>query len=247
VGEGDCAASPKALRGPGWIGARAASVTSGRIEKCLRFVVAHRPSEQAGSRPKGLWPGRCAVRLGLWIVLACAAAGCAGAPAVEDYKPYRERAGSQVEAGLRVSVAVPTPAEARAIYGVDLAGKAMQPVWIEVQNDTATPYWFLPSGLDPQYFSASEAVHAFHSGDASDAEHAALDERFYGLRFRNPIMPGATASGFVLTNLDEGNKAVDVDLVSEADARSFTFLTTTRPSGPITGGSISRGCTARTS
>src|SRR3546814_17688238 len=38
-------------------------------------------------------------------------------------------------------------------------------------------------------------------------------------------MPGATVSGFVLANLDEGNKAVDVDLVSRMDAKSFTFFT----------------------
>ena len=37
-------------------------------------------------------------------------------------------------------------------------------------------------------------------------------------------MPGATVSGFVLTNLDEGVKVVDVDLIARGDARSFTFL-----------------------
>ena len=37
-------------------------------------------------------------------------------------------------------------------------------------------------------------------------------------------MPGATASGFVLTNLDEGVKVVDVDLIARGDARSFTFV-----------------------
>ena len=37
-------------------------------------------------------------------------------------------------------------------------------------------------------------------------------------------MPGATVSGFVLTNLDEGVKVVDVDLITQGDARSFTFV-----------------------
>ena len=37
-------------------------------------------------------------------------------------------------------------------------------------------------------------------------------------------MPGATVSGFVLTNLDEGVKAIDVDLIARGDAKSFTFI-----------------------
>ena len=37
-------------------------------------------------------------------------------------------------------------------------------------------------------------------------------------------MPGATVSGFVLTNLDEGVKAVDVDLIARGDAKNFTFM-----------------------
>ena len=51
-----------------------------------------------------------------------------------------------------------------------------------------------------------------------------LRARFDSLQFRNPIPPGATVSGFVLTNLDEGIKVVDVDLIARGDARSFTFV-----------------------
>ena len=38
-------------------------------------------------------------------------------------------------------------------------------------------------------------------------------------------MPGTTVSGFVLTNLDEGFKVVEVDLIARGDAKSFTFIT----------------------
>jgi hypothetical protein len=51
-------------------------------------------------------------------------------------------------------VAVPTIAEAQAIYGVELASKHIQPVWVEVKNDSTETYWFLPSGLDPDYFQS---------------------------------------------------------------------------------------------
>jgi hypothetical protein len=87
----------------------------------------------------------------------------------------------------------------------------------------AVPYWVLVSGLDPNYFAASEAADAFHATTADGADPA-LDERFDSLQFRNPVMPSATVSGFVLTNLDERVKVVDVDLIARGDARSFTFV-----------------------
>lgn len=164
----------------------------------------------------------CSV-LSLCLVLILSIQGCVGLPPAA-YKPYRERAQTQVQGDLRVTVAVPTMDEAKTIYGVDLAEKQMQPVWIEVRNDAAAPYWFLPAGLDPQYFSISEAAFAFDAA-GSGGSGRTLDERFTRLQFRNPIMPGTIVSGFVLTNLDEAHKAVDIDLVSRQDTKSFTFFT----------------------
>lgn len=160
------------------------------------------------------------------FAIALIANGCAisqSQPGMKEYMPYRDRAETQVQGDLSVTVALPTAAEAAETYGADLAEKQIQPVWIEVRNNSAVPYWFLVSGLDPNYFAASEAAHAFHAA-TTDGAGRALDERFDSLQFKNPIMPGATVSGFVLTNLDEGAKVVDVDLIARGDARSFTFV-----------------------
>jgi hypothetical protein len=168
--------------------------------------------------------GLLAVRLPLLFGIALIGQGCATSePGTGQHPPYQERAQTKVQGDLSVTVAVPTAEESKAIYGVDLAEKLIQPVWIEVQNETAVPYWFLISGLDPNYFASSEAAYAFRS--ASDDANHALDEKFDSLQFKNPIMSGVTASGFVLTNLDEGIKAVDVDLIAREDAKSFTFFT----------------------
>ncbi len=166
--------------------------------------------------------GRTTVRLSLLLVIALIGQGCATTePGTEQYPPYQERAQTEVQGDLSVTVAVPTAEETKTIYGVDLAEKLIQSVWIKVRNDTAVPYWFLSSGLDPNYFSSSEGAYAFHA--ASDEANHALDERFDSLQFRNPIMPGASVSGFLLTNLDEGFKAVDIDLIARGDFKSFTF------------------------
>ena len=84
----------------------------------------------------------------------------------------------------------------------------------------AVPYWFLRSGLDADYFAA----YAFHATTPGDSDQA-LHEWFEELQFRNPVMLGTTVSGFVLTNLDEGGEAVDIDLIARDDAKSFTFIT----------------------
>ena len=143
-------------------------------------------------------------------------------PSPADPSAYRNRAKSGVNGDMAVTVAVPTIPEAQAIYGVKLASKHIQPVWVEVSNDSTVPYWFLPSGLDPNYYSPSEAAFAFHTG--SDDANRERDEKFQKLQFQNPVRPGTTQAGFVLVNLDEGFKAIDIDLISREDVKSFSFI-----------------------
>jgi hypothetical protein len=166
---------------------------------------------------------RCNRLGGLVLALAVLLSGCAASfsPRPVAEVPFKARAQTQVQDGLTVTVAVPTAEEAEAIYGLDLAYKGMQAVWIQVKNEEDFPYWFLPSGLDPTYYSASEAAYAFRS---SAGESQAVLDHFQALQFKNPIHPGATASGFLVVHRDEGYKALDIDLISRAKARSFTYI-----------------------
>ena len=149
--------------------------------------------------------------------------GCATTkPPPADPLAYKNRTKSSVSGDVTVTVAVPTIAEAEAIYGVELKRKFIQPVWIEIKNEGTATYWFLPSGMDPNYFSPSEAAFAFHSG--SKEANRQIDEKFQKLQFLNPVRPDSTVSGFLLTNLDEGFKAVDIDLISREEVKSFSFI-----------------------
>ncbi len=136
---------------------------------------------------------------------------------------FQARAQSETQGQLTVTVAVPTRAEAKAIYGEDLAALEMQPVWIEVRNDARERYWIMPAGLDPAYFAPSEAAYPFTVA-RTDESRARVERRFRELQFRNPIPPGSTVSGFVIVNRDEAFRAVDVDVISREDARSFSFI-----------------------
>ncbi len=166
---------------------------------------------------RSLWPSA-------WLAIALTTQGCTTfAPRPMDEVPFKERAETQVQGGLSVTVAVPTIKEAKAIYGVDLSLRGIQPVWIEVKNDEPVLHWFLPSGLDPEYYSPAEVAYAFGSLTSDQAQRA-MNEHFERLQFRNPIRPNSTVSGFVLVHLDESVKAVDVDLIARGDAKSFTYI-----------------------
>ena len=131
---------------------------------------------------------------------------------------------TRAEGGVRVSTAVLSADESAAVYGVPLATRAIQPVWIEVENREEQAYYLLSPGLDPNFFPASEAAEALAPGGSRE-QQATLDQRFRQLAFHNPVLPGTTTSGFVLTNLDEGVKLVQLDLVASGRVRTFSMLT----------------------
>jgi hypothetical protein len=154
------------------------------------------------------------------LAVALTLSGCATgfSPTPIDEVPFKSRAQTQTRGGVTVTTAVPTSEETIAIYGVNLASRDIQPVWIEIENREDEPLWLLTAGVDSAYFSAAEATHAFSPGDDRLSEH------FKTLRFDNPIYPGTTVSGFLIVNRDEGYKALDIDLLSREDVRSFTYI-----------------------
>jgi hypothetical protein len=70
---------------------------------------------------------------------------------------YKSRAATRTEGSVRVSTAVLSADESAAVYGVPLATRSIQPVWIEVENREDRAYYLLSPGLDPNFFPASEA------------------------------------------------------------------------------------------
>jgi hypothetical protein len=138
--------------------------------------------------------------------------------------PLAERALTQTDGGVTVTVAVLSAKESRALFGTDLARSGIQPVWVRVKNDETAPYWLLTAGLDADYFSAREAAWVRHTRFARSANRQ-MDAFFDEVQFRSPVPPGTTRAGFVFSNLDEHTKPVAVDLIARhGSAKSFTFF-----------------------
>jgi hypothetical protein len=157
------------------------------------------------------------------IFVGCILAGCAATRSTVSIPGYQNRAVTRTEGDMQVSAAVLSPEESAALYGVPLADRKIQPVWIEVENHEDRNYFLLSPGLDPNFFPASEAVEAF-AGTVSHDQQAELDRRFRALAFHNPVRPGEKVAGFVLTNLNEGAKLVQIDLVAKERARTFSIF-----------------------
>jgi len=96
----------------------------------------------------------------------------------------------------------------------------VQPVWIEIENDSSEDVTFLPFALDTDYHSPIEVAALNRSKKARDR----AEEYFFQNGVSMRIAPGEVRSGFVFTNLDEGTKAFNVDVVSDERAWQFTFF-----------------------
>lgn len=166
-----------------------------------------------------------AIFLNLLVILALAACASTGSQNESGIPDYRERVSTRGDDEVSVSISVLSAGESRDVYGVNLAKKNIQPVWIEVTNSGRSDFWLISTGLDPNFFPASEAADAFASGSRGGLAPG-LEQRFEALAFRNPVPAGKTVSGFVLTNLQKGVKMVQLDLFASGRFKSFSFLAT---------------------
>jgi len=157
------------------------------------------------------------------IILLLAVVGCATTkPQPDSEVPFRERSQTQTERDVRVTAAVPSAEESRKLFGVEMYKKGVQPVWFEIENQTQEPVWFLPAGVDPDYYTAFEAAKMHHT-TLSDDFNEQIERQFYDRSMGMYVAPGATRSGYVFTTLDEGTKAFIVDVAS-ADKEVRTYL-----------------------
>ncbi len=172
-------------------------------------------------RPEAARPPIVFVPVGLSLL---AVMGCRSfSPASPGDLPFRERAETKIEEEVRISTAVLTAEEARAVFDAKLYKKKIQPVWLEVANDSGQPLWLLPRSLDPDYFSPLEVAQKtswMRSGSAKRESR----QFFYEQQMPFEIPAGETRSGFVFANLSRGVRWVLVELFGEGAHLEVDFV-----------------------
>ncbi len=162
--------------------------------------------------------------------LAIALAGCAVVPPVAVPVPeapptetYIRRADTQAQTQqqVEVKVAVLRDNESREVFGLALAEKGVQPVWVEITNRSKLAYWFLPVFLDNDFFSAREVAYLFHGGN--DRQSGDVERMFINAQVDLHVPPGGKVAGFVYTNITRGIKLVNVELAGSRRLLRFAF------------------------
>lgn len=164
---------------------------------------------------------------------------------ITPYRPdpamreFMSRAETKEDDHATATVAVLTPAESRAVFGVDVARRGIQPVFLRIVNRSAESLRVQMVNIDPKYFTPLEAAGVNHFSITRRLSafgamgwlfvpllalvplklvtawlaNGRMDDFFRGQGFRlGPISSAATAEGFVFTTLDLGTKVVRVRL-----------------------------------
>lgn len=181
-----------------------------------------RTLQQLGNRLSTELPVPCLLTFFLLALAGCASVG---ETTPETTHTYLDRAQTQVEGPIRVTVSVPSAKETRKLFGLPLYRKNIQPVWVQIENSGLKTVSFLPVGLDPLYYTPTAAAFLGQDG-GREGDRTLRALQFYREGMGAMVVPpGETRTGFIFTSLDEGTKAFNVDLLSQdKEAYLFTFF-----------------------
>jgi hypothetical protein len=144
-------------------------------------------------------------------------------PTPMEQVPFKDRAETQSTDEVTVTVAVLSADEAKQVFDGKLYKKGIQPIWLEITNHTDGPMLFLPSSLDPFYFSPLEAAQKAGWTWRKESHREAADF-FYNHQIELEIEAGETVAGFVFANRNKGVRLVMAEVVGPDWRETFEFL-----------------------
>lgn len=150
-------------------------------------------------------------------------AACSFQPGIVDDNALREGANQHAHQALTVRASVISDSDAHDIFGVALGIHGIQAVWLEVDNHTGTPLYYLPVTTDQQYFSPLEVAWKV-KGKFGKEDEKAVDRMFVSRAMPINLPAGKRTSGFVFTNRDLGVKVVNVDLLGGGKSWQSSFI-----------------------
>jgi hypothetical protein len=166
----------------------------------------------------------------IWVVLAVLFLGaCSATPyryeSFDDFQ-LEQRAETQEQGVIRVRASVPGRDEAERILGIPVYKRGIQPVWLEITNNSAGRARFVLVSVDQEYFSPLEVAY-MHKKYFSKQGWKDMEEHLYHTAMPRQIAAGETVSGFVYTHASSGTKSFNVDVYytsGEENYAEFTFF-----------------------
>jgi len=138
--------------------------------------------------------------------------------------PFRDRSETQTIGTVRVTAAVPSAAESRALFATNLYQKGIQPIWLQIENLGNEQLTFLQVGTDSGYFTPLDSA-GLLTRKSSKTKSQQINNFFFDKSMNPYVEPGETRSGFLFSRLDEGTKSFNVDIIEgQRGLRQFTFF-----------------------
>jgi hypothetical protein len=138
-----------------------------------------------------------------------------------------QRAETKEQGQIRVRASVPSREEAEKIFGIPIYKRGIQPVWLEVTNNSPGRARFVLSSVDEDYFSPFEVAY-MHKKLFSKQGWMDMEEYLFSNAMPRQIAAGETVSGFVFTHETSGTKNFNVDVFHESSKEDgyeeFTFF-----------------------
>jgi hypothetical protein len=132
------------------------------------------------------------------------------------------RAQQKSTAGIKVSASVLGAGESRRSFGEDLAKYGIQPIWLEIENDTEDQLVYLQIATDPEYYSPYEVSYRFHGIFSPTANHA-RDAFFLKRQMPSVLQPHSRVTGFIYGEADAGVKYARFVIAGNGRLETFDF------------------------
>jgi hypothetical protein len=136
---------------------------------------------------------------------------------------FTSRAVEQQQGKTIVRAAVLSDEESTRYFGVALADKGIQAVWLSVENGGDGPLYYLPATTDADYFTPPEVSRLFAAWLPGEADRQ-RDAVFKLEAMPDLIPPHQTASGFVMTHREGGVKFLRASFVGQDQQFDFRFV-----------------------
>ncbi|MCK0155514.1 LssY C-terminal domain-containing protein [Alcanivorax sp. S6407] len=164
-------------------------------------------------------------RLALLPLLALCAfiSACSFRPGTVDPDTLNQNAQQHEEDQLTITTNVISDSDARDIFGVALGVHGIQAVWIDVDNRTDSPLYYLPVTTDQEYFSPLEVAWKV-KGKFNKEDEKAVDRMFVERAMPVNLPAGEHTRGFIFTNRDLGVKVVNVVLLGAGKSWQTSFM-----------------------
>lgn len=115
---------------------------------------------------------------------------------------------------VTVSIVVPSAEESAVVFGVNVAKKKIQPVWLEIDNRSDAELMLLPILIDQDYYAPLEVAYKFRNR-WSKKKSQNKNAFFADMQMPHVIPPKTVVSGYVYGRREAGVRYAKVMLVQD--------------------------------